>query len=209
MSSTMTSAEAVTMGEGTELERKLDVDPGFVLPDFAALGYDVDDQGDREMTAVYWDTTDLRLARARYGIRHRSESGWTVKGPSRNHASGFLERSEAVFDGDAAYPPPPVLIKARNVAGDVQLQPVIELQTARHTVVVRRDDDVAEVVHDRVIVMSNGEVHPTFCEVEIEVKSGGMELSETLAGQLIAAGARPSEHASKYIRGLQLAGRWR
>lgn len=205
----MISVRPVTMGEGTELERKLDVDPGFVLPDFAGLGYDVDDQGDREMKAVYWDTTDLRLARAHYGIRYRDESGWTVKGPSRNHASGFLERSEAIFDGDPTYPPPPVLIKARSVAGDVQLQPVIELQTVRHTVVVRHNDDVVEVVHDRVIVMSNGEVHPTFCEVEIEVKSGGMELSAAVAEQLLNAGARPSQHASKYIRGLQLAGRWR
>src|SRR5436309_14282515 len=54
-----------------EIERKFDVPPSFVLPDLAGTPGVVGVSGpeQRELEAVYYDTPDLRLARARVTMR--------------------------------------------------------------------------------------------------------------------------------------------
>jgi inorganic triphosphatase YgiF len=197
------------VSEGVERELKMDVPAGFELPALGEPGADVEDLGSRTMTAVYWDTNDLRLARSHYGVRHRTDGAWTVKGPSRRSAAALLERSEDEFPGDASYPPSPVVARVRNAIGEAALQPVVQLVTQRHTLVVRLDGAVVEVVHDRVSVKANGTACGDFCEVELELKEGGEDAVTRLAAELSRAGARPSASPSKYIRALAMAGRWR
>jgi inorganic triphosphatase YgiF len=195
--------------EGLERELKMDVGADFVLPAFDGLGAQVEDLGSKTMTAVYWDTNDLRLARSHYGVRHRTDGAWTVKGPSRRTAVSLLERSEDEFPGDASYPPSPVVARIRGAVGEAQLQPAVQLVTQRKTLVVHFGGAVVEVVHDRVAVNANGTACGDFCEVELEIKSGDEAVVTQLAAELSKAGAKPSTSPSKYIRALHLAGRWR
>lgn len=199
------------MSEPTAFERelKMDVNADFVVPNFAVVGAEVKDLDTKTMVAVYWDTTDLRLARAHYGVRHRTDGAWTVKGPSRRTAASLLKRSEEEFPGDSSYPPSPVVSRVRGAIGEAHLQPTVQLVTQRHTWMVHIDGAVVEVAQDLVTVSANGIVCGDFCEVELELKSGDESVVTRLENELAKAGATPSEVPSKYIRALTLAGRWR
>jgi inorganic triphosphatase YgiF len=203
--------KTLEMSEQTAFERelKMDVTTDFVVPDFGVLEAEVEDLDSKTMVALYWDTTDLRLARAHYGVRHRTDGAWTVKGPSRRTAASLLKRSEEEFPGDSSYPPSPVISRVRGAIGEAPLQPTVQLVTQRHTLVVRLDGAVVEVVHDLVTVSANGIVCGDFCEVELELKSGEESVVTRLERELEKAGATPSDVPSKYIRALTLAGRWR
>ena len=205
----MSTVESAVVGNQIERELKLEVDDAFGLPDFTSLNVEVEDLGTKSMTAVYWDTTDLRLARAHYGVRHRTDKAWTVKGPSRRAHQVILERSEQEFDGPSTYPPAAVVARVRSAVGNGQLQPVIQVDTQRHRVGIRRGDAFIDLAHDRVNVSSNGTNYGGFVEVELELVSGSDDLALELVEFLKLKGARTSKSASKYIHALQLAGRWR
>ncbi|MGH9063744.1 MAG: hypothetical protein ACRD0L_07225, partial [Acidimicrobiales bacterium] len=88
------------MGGGQGLRRvpgeseliKLDAPASFVLPDLTRVIRDaaVTVLAPRQLTAVYWDTSDLGLARAGVTVRHRVEDGgpgrWTVSLPGGGNA---------------------------------------------------------------------------------------------------------------------------
>ena len=61
-------------GGHLEVERKFDVDDGFALPDLAGVdGVAASDPPvEHTLEAVYHDTADLRLARARVTLRRRT-----------------------------------------------------------------------------------------------------------------------------------------
>src|SRR5687768_17078809 len=82
---------APTIGSTSEIEAKLEVWAGFRLPDLneVAEGVTAVPLPDRLLDATYYDTSDLRLARAGLTVRFRSGGGegtaeegtWTVKLP--------------------------------------------------------------------------------------------------------------------------------
>jgi len=202
--------KALEMGGPVPLERelKMDVPARFEMPDFRRLGAKVEDLAGNTMVAMYWDTSDLRLARAHYAVRHRSDAAWTVKGPGKQTAA-LVERSEEPFPGEAAYPPSPVIARVRGAIGAAQLQPTVQLVTQRQPTVVHLDGAVVEVVNDFVTVSDNGIVCGDFTELELELKSGDEAVVTRLERELEKAGAKRSDSPSKYIRALTLAGRWR
>ena len=69
-----------------EIERKFDVDEAFTLPALAGTGIAaVDAPVEHDLEAVYHDTADLRLLRARATLRRRTggaDSGWHLKLPA-------------------------------------------------------------------------------------------------------------------------------
>src|SRR4051812_29694576 len=74
-----------------EVERKFDVDPGFVFPDLSLVDgvASADDPEERQLDAVYHDTEDLRLTRARVTLRRRTggpDAGWHLKLPAQDDA---------------------------------------------------------------------------------------------------------------------------
>ena len=78
--------------EHTEIERKFDVDETFVLPDLAGVPgvASVDGPVVHELAATYYDTADLRLARARITLRRRTggtDEGWHLKLPGRGRGA--------------------------------------------------------------------------------------------------------------------------
>ena len=79
---------------------KLAAPPAFVMPDLAAAadGLRVTRLAPERMTTTYFDTDDLRLARAGASFRFRTEEGWTVKLPGSS-VRGVLRRPELNFPG--------------------------------------------------------------------------------------------------------------
>ena len=101
-----------------EREIKLAAPPGFHLPPLTDPGSDVFERTPStiELDATYYDTDDLRLARAGALLRHRNDEGWMVKLPSAEADATALVRDEHLFsDGVGDEPPEPALdlVRAR------------------------------------------------------------------------------------------------
>ena len=196
-------------GEHLEIERKFDVDPSFVVPDLSGVAgvASVDEPAEHELAAVYHDTADLRLARARVTLRRRSggtDAGWHLKLPA-----GSARRELHQPLGRATRTPPRTLLEP--VAGILRGAPtgaVASLRTRRVVTQLRGEDGrvLAEVADDSVSaeVPASGpgepaEVH-AWREVEVELVDGGEELLLPVEAALLAAGARPAAAASKLGR---------
>ena len=76
-------------GSAVEVEAKFRVHPPFGLPTLIGErtgAASVDPVREEQLSAVYWDTSDLRLAREGITLRHRSgegagKDGWHLKLP--------------------------------------------------------------------------------------------------------------------------------
>jgi CHAD domain-containing protein len=157
------------------------------------------------LCATYWDTPDLRLARAGVTVRHRTgEDGppWQVKIPLDRDA-----REELAFAGGDDAPPPEAAVLVTAWARGADLEPVAELTTHRSTFGLYPSDDagpvptLVEVVDDEVAVSSAG-ADSTFREIEVERKDGERDLLDLVDAALIAHGAVPGELVPKLVRAL-------
>jgi CHAD domain-containing protein len=192
-----------------EVESKYDVDEGFVVPDLTDLPgvTSIDDPVEHHLEAVYFDTADLRLLRARVTLRRRTggpDAGWHLKLPA-----GAARRELHAPLGRATKKPPPVLLAP--VAGVVRGAvpgPVATLRTRRVVTSLRGPDGVvlAEIADDTVTasVPPAGPGSPVqvqaWREVEVELGAGDDELASAVGERLLAAGARASASASKVGR---------
>ncbi|NMD25708.1 MAG: CYTH domain-containing protein, partial [Actinobacteria bacterium] len=76
-----------------EIERKLDVPARFRLPSLSGAGNGIGEvhrQPTLRLTAAYYDTADLRLARHRITLRRRTgggDDGWHLKLPHVDEAT--------------------------------------------------------------------------------------------------------------------------
>jgi hypothetical protein len=89
---------ATSSGTHHEIENKLDVDAGFVLPDLTGLpGVSaVGDAEIQELEAVYLDSDDLRLARHGTTFRRRTggtDAGWHLKLPAAHRGRIEVRRN--------------------------------------------------------------------------------------------------------------------
>ena len=205
-----------------EREVKLDADPDFQLPDLSDLspGVVVETRQVRQLDAVYFDTADLRLARAGITVRHRcADDGnegpgeWTVKFPEGNSSrAGELARSELNFEGEAGQVPEAVSALVRSHARSLPVEPVARLRTRRRTVLLRSEDgaDLIELDDDEVTVLGpDDRVKVRFREVEAELTGpGGGSLLGPLVDRLCEAGAEPgADPVPKVFRALGPAAR--
>lgn len=194
-----------------EIEAKYDVPEGFELPGLDGLDgvAVVDEPVEHELEAVYHDTSDLRLLRARVTLRRRTggpDAGWHLKLPA-----GTARRELHAPLGRAVKKPPRAL--AAPVAGILRgapTSPVATLRTYRVVTQLRNGDGdvLAEVADDHVTATVPAvvpgepiEVH-TWREIEVELGRGDEELIAVVAERLVAAGARPASSASKVGRAL-------
>lgn len=209
-------------GGHLEVERKYDVDDGFVLPDPTGLAgtldgsptgvVAVDTPVEHRLSAVYVDTPDLRLTRARITLRRRTggtDEGWHLKLPAGS------ERRElhAPLGRAAARPPKALLDPVRGILRGTAPGPVATLQTHRVVTALRGEDGqvLAELADDTVTatVPATEPGEPAevtaWREIEVELVTGDERLLTAAGTWLVAAGARPSPAASKV--GRVLAGR--
>src|ERR1041384_3711259 len=92
-----------------EREVKLAAWGGFAVPalDDVAPEVDVTPLKTKKLDATYYDTRDLRLARAGVSLRHRvgEDPPWTVKLPDGD-GGPIMTRREITFEGPAETIPP-------------------------------------------------------------------------------------------------------
>lgn len=202
-------------GTQVEVERKYEVDPGFALPalDDVPGVASVDGPVEHALEAVYSDTPDLRLARAKVTLRRRtggSDAGWHVKLPG----DGIARREVHEPLGRAVKAPPkPIRDLVAGITRGLPVAPVATLRTRRVATVLRDAEGraLAEVADDTVeaTVPSAHDAapaeHVTWREIEVELVEGDEALLDRVADRLHAAGARPAGVSSKLAR--VLAGR--
>src|SRR4051812_10648803 len=156
----------MTVDVQREVEMKFRVSPLFDLPVLTGERTGVARVSapvQQELRAVYWDTTDLRLAREGITLRHRSGEGqgdgWHLKLPV--HEAGVPDastgtRDEMHADGPEDGVPPQLrdLIEVHLRAA--VLGPVATLLTARSSYHLENDEGVAlaELTDDLVSVLN-------------------------------------------------------
>jgi CHAD domain-containing protein len=195
-----------------EREVKLGAGPAFHLPDLAGVieGVGIAPVETVRMETVYFDTSDLRLARWGVSLRHRAGEGWTLKlappKPDPGRPAGVLERDELTFQGGAKKPPEAAIEVVRAYVRKAELVPVARLSTIRRRVrlVDAAGARVAEVVDDEVSVRDGRRVAARFREIEVEVLGGdGSDgVIAPIVSRLRGAGAGAPDPTPKYIRAL-------
>ncbi|MEU6342835.1 CYTH and CHAD domain-containing protein [Streptomyces sp. NPDC046977] len=167
-----------------------------------------------ELDAVYYDTTDLRLATRRVTLRRRTggdDAGWHLKLPTTLADTRTEVHAPLGKQGRKGGPRVPAAL-ADEIAAVVrgrELVPVVRLRTARKRVRLLdvKGRTLLEIARDHVTasVLDNGG-HPTsetsWDEVEAELADGGTGLLDALEKRLVKAGLRRSDSPSKLARAL-------
>jgi CHAD domain-containing protein len=201
----------VTKADGAvtvrETERKYETTDVVELPDPAGLlGLDTGSGAQKQkLEAVYFDTVDLRLARAGVTLRRRvggSDPGWHLKLPvgedSRDELRMPVSRSRSE-------PPAELVALTRVHTRGAALVPVAQLNTRRRRWVLADQDGraLAELVEDRVSAHTMGEQTraASWREVEVELaEHGQVKLRDRIERQLLKVGAQRSASGSKLGR---------
>ncbi|HWG65135.1 MAG TPA: CYTH domain-containing protein [Streptosporangiaceae bacterium] len=203
----------------TEIEQKYDATPDFVLPDLAGSGAATAMSPPQtvDLSAIYFDTSDFRLANAKVTLRRReggSDAGWHVKLP----VSADTRREVHFPLGPATTTVPQQVadVVAEWTRGE-SLVPIARLQTTRTSskLIDAAGRVLAEVADDLVTgsrpaqegtqpgeagAAPRWEVRSRWREIEVELVSGRRDLLQAAGERLRAAGARPSGSASKLAR---------
>lgn len=191
-----------------EIEHKLDVPPRFRLPSLSGAAEGIGEvvaQPTLRLTADYYDTTDLRLARHRITMRRRSgggDDGWHLKLPQLDKAARDELRLPLTSAGD---PPAEFAFLTLGITRGETLQRVATLRTERRPLLVHdaEGNPLAELTDDRVSVVIGRTVAHRFRELEVEAAEGRTaDDLEPIVAALLAAGATRSAFASKLVRAL-------
>ncbi len=205
----------MTSGE-LEVERKFEAGPDVVLPDLTGTGgvAGVGDAVTHELDATYFDTPDLRLARARITLRRRTggtDAGWHLKLPTA--VAGSRREVHAPLGTRRTVVPRAVTEPVTAVLRGGKPEPVATLQTTRLVTELRDGEGrvLAEVAADTVTGTASApdpgspaEV-TTWRELEVELVDGDVAFLDEVTGALLTAGFRLSDSPSKLSR--VLAGR--
>jgi CHAD domain-containing protein len=190
-----------------EREVKLAAWDGFAVPalDDVAPDVTVEKLKVKKLDATYYDTPDLRLARAGVSLRHRvgDDPPWTVKLP--DGAGGpVMSRREITFAGPAGTIPPAALRLVRAYTRGEPLVAAARLKTERARVGLSIDGhSVAEIADDEVSVYHGKRLASRFREVEVEVEDGAPDgLLDAVVARLRGAGAGAPDKTPKVVRAL-------
>ncbi len=182
------------MSAGSHPSRKLEVPPGFALPQLTGTPLEP-----RTFTSTYLDTPDRRLGRVGITLRRRTERGvgsWQLRLPN-GHGRIELESP------GGRTPPEEFTSLLAGLLRDRKLEQVAVLRTHRQGVRARQGrTDVAEVVYDRVAIMDGRRIAERFEEVEIEAVDGDEVALNRLTATLLAAGAEPGNGTPKAFRAM-------
>lgn len=206
------------MTESTrETERKYEVPAAGHLPSLSRLtgagtGWSLADGGRHDLDAVYYDTADLRLLRARATLRRRtggSDAGWHLKLPLDGDTREELRAPLGTNDhGNPDDIPDGLRDLVLSRTRGARLEPVLRLRTDR-TVRELLDADgglLAELTLDRVRADSlrGDRGHTSWTELEVEAVAE--ELAATVLKRVEKAlgkeGFTRSDAPSKAVRAL-------
>lgn len=187
----------------TERERKFDFDDARPVPRLAGTGPVAHQSDPREsrLDNTYYDTADLRLARAGVTLRRRvggHDAGWHLKRP----AAGGAREETQLPPGDGV--PAEFAEAVRGWTGGADLVRVAHLRVDRFSY------DLTGAEGQRLAVLTDDHVHgeragsparlDRWRELEVELDAGPPELLDTLADALVSDGVRPAHWPSKLNR---------
>jgi len=190
-----------------EREAKFEVSATQALPSLTGIaGVAELAAGVVDLSAVYFDTSDLALVRAGVTLRRRvggDDEGWHLKLPSGRDREEF-----ALALTEAATPPEEFKTLVQAQARGRQLDPVATLRTERivHRLVDDKAQVVAEVSDDSVRAETpqpDGSVTVVqWREWEVELVAGPDTLLKKVSAVLQEAGGKPGSSPSKLARAL-------
>ncbi|CCH28621.1 CYTH and CHAD domain-containing protein [Actinosynnema sp. NPDC047251] len=189
-----------------ETERKYEAPTGVALPELADLPGVAAAAGPEEqrLEAVYYDTADLRLARAGLTLRRRvggDDAGWHLKLP----VAEDTREEVRLPPGRAAKHPPKELgsLVQVHARGDA-LTPVARIQTTRQRwqLVDERGKLLVEVVEDLVSAQDVADASvDTWREIEVELgERGDLALLDQVERRLAEVGITRSTSSAKLTR---------
>jgi CHAD domain-containing protein len=188
-----------------EEERKYEVDARFEVPDLSGClpeGGRLVEHLPVTLLATYYDTADLRLARAGVSLRFRrgDRDPWTVKLPSSVPGT----RHEISRPGQPPNIPRDLAELVTVYARGAALAPATVVRTVRRATELRDGDDavLAELADDSVSFMDGRKVRGKFREIELERAAGGRKLLDKVDARLREAGALGGDFTPKHIRSL-------
>jgi CHAD domain-containing protein len=190
-----------------EREVKLAAWGGFAMPALDDLTPDlsVESLKVKKLDATYYDTRDLRLARAGVSLRHRlgDDPPWTVKLPEGDGGPVMIRR-EIPFEGPAGTIPAPAAALVRAYARSEPLVAVARLKTERSRIGLKVNGmQVAEIADDEVSVYHGRRLASRFREVEVEVEDEAPDgLLPAVVEALRGAGAGAPDTTPKVVRAL-------
>ncbi|WP_242910070.1 CYTH and CHAD domain-containing protein [Actinomadura terrae] len=192
------------MAAHVEVERKYKVGSGYSLPDLREVpGLSAAaEPRTLTLTAHYYDTADLRLARRGITLRRRTggtDDGWHLKLPSTKDGRHEIQ----VPAGEPASPPPAEL--AGLLLAHTRGRPLVavaEIRTDRteRPLLGRNGAVLAQLVDDKVTgvrLEPRDEDVVTWRELEVELVEGGEDVLDAVGERLTGSGARASQAPSK------------
>ncbi len=197
-----------------EREIKLDFDllsPGPQL-DSLPKGARVRPLPEAELTTVYLDTPDLRLAERELSLRHRSVGGgnddgtWTLKlpGGGRRHS---LARTEVSWSGGPSVPPAEALEILSGVLRFAHLSPIVDLVTQRRRWAIESSAGhaLAELDDDTVTVRGGPADGHRFRQLELEIEEADSSFVDSLTKRLKRSEGSKGYGSSKLSEALGVA----
>ena len=194
----------------SEIENKYEVPADFSVDDRLAVdGVRLGEPQRHELSAVYYDTSDLRLAADKVALRRRTgghDAGWHVK---RYRGAGDRDEVQLPMGRGGAVPAA-VSAEVRAVSRGEALRPAVRMTTQRTewpllaedgtVLALVADDDVAtEVVADPAAAQH-------WRELEVELVGGDRALLRAVDKRLRKIGAARSADLAKIARALD--GSW-
>jgi len=195
-----------------EVERKLRIHALFQLPDLTtgpvarAIARDT-----LTLSATYYDTADLRLAREGVTLRRREggeDDGWHLKLPADDQAPGARDEIRLpLADASGAPvvdPPSELLDLVLGLTRGRSVEPVATLRTERipRDLVALDGRTIAELTDDSVSVLDGSRVAGSFRELEVETRDGTDQEIDAVVAVLVAAGAIEGGLPPKVVRAL-------
>jgi CHAD domain-containing protein len=194
----------------SEIENKYEVPADFSIDDRLTVdGVRLGEPQRQELSAVYYDTADLRLAADNVALRRRTgghDAGWHVK---RYRGGG--ERDEVQLPmGRGGAVPAAVSAEVRAVSRGEALRPAVRMTTRRtEWPLLAEDGTVLALVADDEVsteVVSDPAAAQHWRELEVELVGGDRALLRAVDKRLRKAGAARSADPAKIVRALD--GRW-
>jgi inorganic triphosphatase YgiF len=190
-----------------ETELKFLVDSGFQIPDLKKAGLGIGSVVElpaQSLSAIYYDTEDLRLARSGVTLRHRAGNGaerpWTLKLPITGEESS---REELTYEASPKEPPAEAKALVTAFIRGNGLRPVTRIQTKRRRwSLMARGKQLGELVDDHVSVLNGAVVVNRFREIEIELQGLNGASLKKIDAFMRRAGAGPADPTPKAIRAL-------
>ncbi|RNE49549.1 CHAD domain-containing protein [Corynebacterium alimapuense] len=199
-----------------EVEAKFAVADSAIVPDLTRLaGVDgVVSATTHHLSAIYYDTEDLRLTRSKITLRRREgghDAGWHIKLPG---SAGRVEIQAPMGEPvDGFYQvPEDLLSEVRALVRGKPLAPIAQVDNARveSTLAGANGSPVAEFCDDHVTAWSllPGGTQSSWREWEIELAGEttgtelGTDLMTSATALLLSAGARVSSSPSKLVMAL-------